>query len=199
MSQKSKPDPRVLRSRKWMQTALLELLEEKSYSQIQVVEITDRAGIARPTFYLHYKSKDELLLSYLDEIFERFYIEIEPHLYGDEIARPVGTCIFEQMAANLNLIQVILEAGADTLLMRRFQRYILRVFSRFLEIQQRTDINPQVLHLTATYLAGASLALIMYWIEAELTLLPETMGRAYYELIQPGLTNVLVTGVLDYL
>lgn len=199
MSQKSKLDPRVVRSRQWMQTALLELLAEKRYSQIQVAEITDRAGIARPTFYLHYKTKDELLLSYLDEVFEQFYIEIEPLLYADEIGQPVGTLIFEQMGANLNLIRVILEAGADTLLMKRFQRYILRVFQRFLAIHQREEINAQVLNLTASYLAGATLALILQWIEAEQSFSPEKMGWVYYELIQPGLTNVLVNGVLDEL
>ena len=81
MSHKNSLDPRAVRSRQWMQAALLELLAEQPYSQIQVAEITQRAGIARPTFYLHYRSKDELLLSYLDEIFAQFYAEIEPHLH----------------------------------------------------------------------------------------------------------------------
>lgn len=46
----------------WMMESLLALMEEKSYGDIRVKEIVDRAALARCTFYRYYTSKDELLL-----------------------------------------------------------------------------------------------------------------------------------------
>lgn len=46
----------------WMMTSLLALMEEKPYGNIRVKEISDRAALARCTFYRYYTTKDELLL-----------------------------------------------------------------------------------------------------------------------------------------
>lgn len=46
----------------WMMDALLSLMRQKPYPDIRVKEITDRAQLARCTFYRYYASKDELLL-----------------------------------------------------------------------------------------------------------------------------------------
>ena len=62
MLQKNKLDPRAERSRAWMRAALMDLIAEKDYAKITITDITTRAGLSRPTFYLHYKSKDEILI-----------------------------------------------------------------------------------------------------------------------------------------
>ncbi|WP_028548576.1 TetR/AcrR family transcriptional regulator [Paenibacillus sp. UNC451MF] len=58
----------ALRSQEWIQTALFQLMEKKAYSHISITEITDRAGLARQTFYRNYQDKDEILLNYLDSL-----------------------------------------------------------------------------------------------------------------------------------
>ena len=70
---KSKVDLRVKRSRRLLKEALLHLMTQKPFRDIQVTEIADQAQVARPTFYLHYQSKQELLLSHVDDIFDEFY------------------------------------------------------------------------------------------------------------------------------
>lgn len=46
----------------WMMNALLELMENKPYGEIKVKEISNKAKLARCTFYRYYVSKDDLLL-----------------------------------------------------------------------------------------------------------------------------------------
>ena len=55
-----------------MNQALLELLEKKDIEFITVTEITNKAGVNRSTFYLHYDNIDDLLeetISYINKEF----------------------------------------------------------------------------------------------------------------------------------
>lgn len=54
-------DPRVIRTRQLLQTALLELMQEKPFQAISVTDLTRRATLNRATFYLHYLDKFDLL------------------------------------------------------------------------------------------------------------------------------------------
>ena len=45
-----------------MVEALLFLLEKKEYDSITVKEIWEKAGVNRSTFYMHYDTKDDLLV-----------------------------------------------------------------------------------------------------------------------------------------
>ncbi|QGH35948.1 TetR family transcriptional regulator [Gracilibacillus salitolerans] len=54
-------DPRVKRTRKFLQHAFLELLDEKDFQAITIQDITERAEVNRSTFYHHFQDKYELL------------------------------------------------------------------------------------------------------------------------------------------
>src|SRR5690348_13436851 len=65
-----KEDRRKERTRQLLRDALLELISEKGYEAITLQDITDRANVARPTFYLHFKDKQDLLFSSIREIYD---------------------------------------------------------------------------------------------------------------------------------
>jgi AcrR family transcriptional regulator len=46
----------------------MSLISEKAYDAIVVKEILDRANIGRTTFYTHFRDKDELLASSIQEM-----------------------------------------------------------------------------------------------------------------------------------
>lgn len=66
---KEKTDPRIRRTRGYIQEAFRLLLEEKSFKSITVREITERAEVNRATFYAHYEDKFALLHETLQAIF----------------------------------------------------------------------------------------------------------------------------------
>src|SRR5690349_11429109 len=70
MSMQRKTDPRVIRTRQMLRDALIALILERGYDAISIQDITDKAGLRRATFYLHYKDKDELLFTVLRESFD---------------------------------------------------------------------------------------------------------------------------------
>ncbi|WP_433971626.1 TetR/AcrR family transcriptional regulator [Tunturiibacter lichenicola] len=54
-------DPRILRTRKLLQQALVQLMKEKQFDTISVQDIAESATINRATFYDHYPDKFALL------------------------------------------------------------------------------------------------------------------------------------------
>jgi AcrR family transcriptional regulator len=65
-----KTDPRVRRTRDALGDALLMLMQEKAFETITVQQVLDRAGIGRSTFYAHYRDKNDLFLSDLEDFLE---------------------------------------------------------------------------------------------------------------------------------
>lgn len=68
----ARTDRRVLRTRDTLGDALVELIKEKPFDDITVQEVLDRAGVGRSTFYTHYKDKEDLLLSDVEDFFKLF-------------------------------------------------------------------------------------------------------------------------------
>lgn len=65
------PGPREqskLRTRETLRTAAKELFEERGYDDVTVAEVAARAGVSAKTLFQHFRSKEDLLISELDEI-----------------------------------------------------------------------------------------------------------------------------------
>ena len=67
-------DPRQRKTRALLVKALAELMEERPFSELSVVDICSRAMVHRTTFYAHFNDKRELL-SYLLSQLERECVE----------------------------------------------------------------------------------------------------------------------------
>lgn len=88
-----KTDLRIIKSRRAIKEAFLELMKEKGYNNITITDIAQKALINRKTFYMHYDSKQTLY----DEICNELITMLDPestmenihHLKGHEQRRPV--------------------------------------------------------------------------------------------------------------
>ena len=61
-------DLRVIKTRNALYNALIELMKEKTFEEIKVSDICDKALINRSTFYSHFEDKYQLLSSLIDEL-----------------------------------------------------------------------------------------------------------------------------------
>ena len=79
--QEKKADPRISRTRSSIHEAFMELAGEIGIGKITVKGLTDRAGINRKTFYLHYETIeslfDEVMSGIMDEFFEHHETTID--------------------------------------------------------------------------------------------------------------------------
>lgn len=63
----SKVDRRILKSQEAIKKAFTELISEKSFDDITIQDIADRANVNRGTIYLHYKDKFDILDKIIEE------------------------------------------------------------------------------------------------------------------------------------
>lgn len=189
-------DKRVERSRRLLIDALLELMKDRPYSKISVAHIAEQSGVARPTFYLHFHSKDDLLIAYIDEMFERFYEEIDQYITQRKDADPViASIMFRQWSDNAEFAHLLVQKDIESLMLNQFKNYIERVVERFMtahSIKNQAGLLPYVVD----FLAGASFMVITRWVREGMVETPEVMGELYASLVRPGLLAVLLGGYL---
>jgi AcrR family transcriptional regulator len=78
-----KADRRVARTQKLLRDALHSLIHERDYDSIAVKEILDRANVGRSAFYMHFRDKDELLVSAFHDILGTVPSSRPPSGYND--------------------------------------------------------------------------------------------------------------------
>ena len=191
MSKNKKVDLRIQRSRGSMQEALATLIAEKPYHKIKVAEITDRARVARPTFYLHFKTKDELLVSAIDEFLEQFMEDFDEYLAGfPDNFEGLLRFILQQWADHASSIQMIIEAKREHLLLGLFQQYVDMAAARIVA-NNRFSIDAEALQYAADILAGSMFLLSTRWVSDGMLHSPDVVGQFYYEMLHTGLERFL--------
>ena len=78
---KEKKDLRIVKTEKALYEGLLKLMSEKSFEDINVVDICEIALINRSTFYAHYNDKYELLMGIINNLKENLLTTIEQNNY----------------------------------------------------------------------------------------------------------------------
>ena len=72
-----------------------QLFEEMPYEKVGIVAVARKAGIAKGTVYLYFKTKEELFLALQARAFEGWFDEIDAHLQEIKAAR--GICTVEEV------------------------------------------------------------------------------------------------------
>ena len=127
-------DRRQKKTRQAVYDAFTGLLEKKSYSNITVQEIIDRADIGRSTFYSHFETKDELLKALCTEIFDHVFSENlsreRTHDFSGTEKNIEGeiTHILYHLQDNRSYIRSILSSESGEIFMRYFKEYLEQIF-----------------------------------------------------------------------
>jgi AcrR family transcriptional regulator len=187
-SKSRKTDRRIERTRTMLLEALMELIVENGYEAITVQNITDRANVARTTFYLHYRNKDDLLYNGLLNLYQKM-LENTPEGKMD------SPHDWEHLAKNAAFYKVMLgETGS--------QRFTVQLFNFLNEIMTRQIVSPLSKEappiptdLTAAYLAGAQYGLWRWWLMNDMPLPIEEIAKFGEQLAVQGLPWAL--GQLD--
>ncbi|MFC0205670.1 TetR/AcrR family transcriptional regulator [Novosphingobium soli] len=114
-------DARQVRSRNALTTALLALLEEKSFDQLTIREITARAGTGYATFFRHYPTKEALLADIAAHEIADLLERTIPILHqANSYESTVALC--QHVAENAVLWSALLNGGAAGLVRDEFIR-----------------------------------------------------------------------------
>ena len=107
----SKPNRQVQRTKSWIFDAIMLLMDEKPYGKITVSDITEKAGIARQTFYYTYNDKDDVIFDYMMNTFNTDLMSIETSKKGEKQDTIVFIFDYQYMVNNKNLLKKILSVN----------------------------------------------------------------------------------------
>jgi AcrR family transcriptional regulator len=146
----------------------MNLVKEKGYSSISIRDLTDRANLGKATFYLHYKDKDELLYECIDMVLSDLVesiLKLPPTRWSSNDPRPLAAT-FEFVDSNAIFIEIMINDPGGLVFFQRLQKLVMGVVLETLQVDVNVhNAKPQVpLELLSTYLAGALLAVIEWWV-----------------------------------
>jgi AcrR family transcriptional regulator len=84
------PDRRVVRTRRALGNALVELMLANRFDDISVQQVLDRARVGRATFYAHFRNKHDLLLSDAERFFDWLEADFLARASGSRRLAPVA-------------------------------------------------------------------------------------------------------------
>jgi AcrR family transcriptional regulator len=193
LTKSRKIDPRVLRTRKLLLDALLELIPEMGFYAITVQAITERAGLNRATFYLHFTDKDELLSAAIKDVLaelENISIpqEITPGTLDMNSSKDLFLFLFEHVAKHRDFYRVMLGERSVASFALQMQDYIEQMGLRWLA---QSNINKTRMAIPVeifiSFLGAGYLGLIKWWIQNDMPHSAEYMATQFMELTLMGI------------
>ena len=186
---KHAPDRRVQRTRKLLHDALLSLLHEKAYDEIVVKEILDRANIGRSTFYMHFRDKDDLLVSGIRDILDAIQTtKVPASLQGPEKIIWFSRPIFEHIDEHRRTRRLRIGPRGRIVLHEQLQRVLVELVSSqmksVLQIRrkQADQVPPDLL---VQHIASSFILVLNWWIERKDAFPPKQVDELFRALILP--------------
>lgn len=194
---KPKVDRRVKRTKRMLAEAILSLVVEQDYEAITINEITQRADINRATFYLHYNSKDELLMEALEEKFEELVVSFHQVSTDDPIwhASEIDLLTFRHVADHAELYKVILGERGMGYIINRILDYITELSLKLLQQSLPAEAElPMPTELIARHYAGSLYALLSWWVLNDMPYSPEYIADLSSRMCRDGIVAMLEDG-----
>ncbi|RDZ12474.1 TetR family transcriptional regulator [Priestia megaterium] len=185
MSKKTKLDPRIKRTNKYLRDALVELLKEKDVTSITIQEITEKAELTRGTFYLHYQDKQDFLVQSMNEVLEELIEQVRPKQddqFFQESGKKNGSVsflrLFEFIHQHADYFKVMLsDRGLPQFRSHMTEIVKKRVYGELIssirEEEGELDIPKDIL---ISYITSAHIGVICSWLESDMKFSPAFMA-----------------------
>lgn len=152
-------DRRIERTRTALRQALIELMQERGWHEVDVQALCARANVGRSTFYQHFPNKEELLKASLAGLKDMLLLDASG---TGSVAGPLG--FLPGLVAHVHEMQELFRA----LLVRRSAHYVQDRFRDMLVEMILADAPASRRSWQATarahYLAGALFELLVWWL-----------------------------------
>ena len=161
-----------------LERAALQLFVERGYQNVTVVEIAERAGLTKATFFRHYADKEALLADVADTLTVSFLAQVRPLLLQkDRRGAARSLCAFVE--AHLPIHQALIAGGAGETVRAGMLRQTLETLGRSRASAPGGPLDELLLfHLTSSILN-----LLAWWLRNLDAVDQETMAEMVERLV----------------
>jgi AcrR family transcriptional regulator len=199
MSESKKPNRQTLRSRRLLQEALTTLLQQKPYKKITISDIAEEADLARSTFYAHFDTKEQLLISNVDDLLDQFFEMIAARDYIDPDAKidlNINVRFFQIWDECGDIEEVIKVVDIDNLILYRFRRYWEKNYEKNAS-KFRPNLTPALAKYINNFLAYSFFGILKTWLNDNKKYAPDVMGQLLYDLTGPPILAHIEDKLID--
>ena len=183
---KPKMDRRARRTRDALGDALIDLMQERPFQSITVQDVLTRAEVGRSTFYTHYRDKDDLFLSDVEEFWEFSSTMIERNGEDSKRVAPVHE-LFTHVAEVKVFREALVASGKvhDVMELGRGQ-FARAIEQRLKKLSVANETSRGQFAAAAHALAGALFSSLSWWLDRGMPVSPEEMDSAFHRLVWSG-------------
>ncbi|GAA3127210.1 TetR family transcriptional regulator [Streptomyces griseofuscus] len=184
-------DRRTRRSRRALGAALVELVLERGFTALTVEDITERADVARATFYAHFRDKEDLFARVTADLLAELSERLVPAVAGSAVGF-TGKPILEMLRharEDRDLYRIVLRGEGDGKPLQMFVDACARATAEeFRARAERNAVQPRIdPELLARVWVGEQIAVLRWWVEQETPSLPaEEVVRMLLDLALHG-------------
>ncbi|MER5986202.1 helix-turn-helix domain-containing protein [Streptomyces sp. NPDC001787] len=184
-------DRRTRRSRRALGAALVELVLERGFTALTVEDITERADVARATFYAHFRDKEDLFARVTADLLAGLAERLEPAL-ADSAIGFTGKPVLEMLRhgrEERDLYRIVLRGEGDGKPLQMFVDACARATAEeFAARADRNAVRPRIdPELLARVWVGEQIAVLRWWVEQDTPSLPaEEVVRMLLDLALQG-------------
>ena len=176
-------DRRILKTKTALRDAMLALMVPRGWDEMTIQEICDKANVGRSTFYLHYQSKDDLLLEGMNDLRDTISAQtVETEAADFHFL----SGLLDHMDQQREVFKAVIGRRSGHGVARRFKKMVFQLIEIELKKQQHPAVkNPWV----AMFVAGGIVEAMAWWVEASEPPLIKDMKRELNNLAQATLAS----------
>lgn len=170
----SKVDRRITKSQEAIKKAVIELMTEKSFDDITIQDISDRANVNRGTIYLHYADKYDLLDKLMEEHINKLRKTCE---WACEMEWIEATLIFfEYFESNYLFFSTMLASKGAPSFRSRFIEFLIEEFKDEVDVTKGKNhgLSEDVI---VKFTANAYVGVLESWLKDGMPSPPHVMAK----------------------
>ncbi|MCY0879377.1 MAG: TetR/AcrR family transcriptional regulator [Firmicutes bacterium] len=167
-------DRRVQKSREAITAALLDLMAERSFDEITVRALAERANVNRGTIYLHYRDKFDLLEKVIEEHIERLRNLCES--VWDQTFEEANHVWFDYFAANHRFFSTMLATESANYFRVRFRDLVVAELRREVDVGEEPN-RGLTGEVVVQFFASALVGVVEWWITQGMPIPARTLAE----------------------
>lgn len=162
-------DLRKRRSQEKLQLALAQHLQNKTIDEITIGELTKTAGVSRQTFYSNFDSKQSILLSRIESLFEKAWTKTEVLIQNSEIGREEFVEVsvrnlLEECDKERTMMRAAFTGQAGIQCLSLLKTLISRLISDRILFQFNHNFDARQLDTISDFYAGGIIGTVQGWL-----------------------------------
>jgi AcrR family transcriptional regulator len=185
-------DRRSQRSQQALIEALIDLMATRPYDSISIKEIVDRANVGRSTFYAHYQTKDDLVMSGFERLLDETVKNVVISKSKQDLTVDV-TMVFQHAAGHYHIYKTLMWGTGYKILTIDEHNVFSEKLRQHLSVLFPDESKISVpLDVLSVFFSGNLLILLRWWLDNKMPYPPEKMNDLFQILAMPGIKSALV-------